>query len=228
MSKSAKIALIWVIISLAMAVIIGLFAIPIYDNPILSTQDSEKVFIKMAMDFFNPWIGGLILASILAAIMSTIDSQLLASSTTLAQDFYAFVVRKNASEKELLLVNRFLVTGITLVACILALNPNETIFSLVTFAWGGFGAAFGPAIILSLYYRKFNYKGAVAGIITGFAVSVLWLIFLSGVTGLYEIIPGFIISLIVAIVVSKCTKGPEADVVELFDEVSKLDSTFEG
>ncbi len=128
--KSAKIALIWVVISLAMAVVIGFLAIPIYNNPLLDVQESEKVFIKMAMDFFNPWLGGLILTAILAAIMSTIDSQLLASSTTLAQDFYAFIIRKNASEKELLMANRIFVAGITIVACILALNPNETIFSL--------------------------------------------------------------------------------------------------
>ena len=99
---------------------------------------------------------------------------------------------------------------------------------LVSNAWSIFGSSFGPAIILSLYYRNFNYKGAVAGIITGFAVSILWLIFLTGVTGLYEIIPGFICALIVSIVVSKLTGGANSEVKELYDEVSKLDSTFEG
>ena len=218
LSKSAKIALIWVIISLAMAVIIGLFAIPIYDNPILSTQDSEKVFIKMAMDFFNPWIGGLILASILAAIMSTIDSQLLASSTTLAQDFYAFIVRKNASEKELLLVNRFLVTGITLVACILALNPNETIFSLVTFAWGGFGAAFGPVVVMSLYMRRMTFQSALCGMLVGTTVMLLWNF--SGLGKyLYEIMPAFIAGIITIYVISKFFPQRNTHILNQFDKM---------
>ena len=218
LTKSAKIALIWVIISLAMAVIIGLCAIPIYDNPVLSTQDSEKVFIKMAMDFFNPWIGGLILAAILAAIMSTIDSQLLASSTTLAQDFYAFVVRKNASEKELLVVNRVLVAGITAVACVLALNPNETIFSLVTFAWGGFGAAFGPVVVMSLYMRSMTFQSALCGMLVGTMVMLIWNFAGLG-KYLYEIMPAFIAGMITIYLISKFFPQKNTQILHQFDKM---------
>ena len=219
--KSTKIALIWVVISLAMAIVIGLIAIPIYDNPVLSTQDSEKVFIKMAMQFFNPWFGGIILAAILAAIMSTIDSQLLASSTTLAQDFYAFIVRKNASEKELLLVNRVLVAGITVVACILALNPNETIFSLVTFAWGGFGAAFGPVVLMSLYYRKMTFQSAICGMLVGMTVMLLWNF--SGLGKyLYEIMPGFIAGILTIYFVSKLSPQKNTHILHQFDKMLSI------
>lgn len=222
--KSSKIALVWVVISLAMAVVIGLVAVPIYDNPVLSSQDSEKVFIKMAMDFFNPWVGGLILAAILAAIMSTIDSQLLASSTTLAQDFYAFLVRKNASDKELLFVNRFLVAGITVVACILALNPNETIFSLVTFAWGGFGAAFGPVVLMSLYYRKMTFQAAICGMLAGMSVMLFWNFAGLG-KYLYEIMPGFLAGIFTIYFVSKLSPQKNTRILSQFDNMVRISKT---
>ena len=219
--KSAKIALIWVVISLAMAVVIGFLAIPIYNNPPLDVQESEKVFIKMAMDFFNPWLGGLILAAILAAIMSTIDSQLLASSTTLAQDFYAFIIRKNASEKELLMANRIFVAGITIVACILALNPNETIFSLVTFAWGGFGASFGPVVLMSLYYRKMTFQAAICGMLAGMSVMLLWN-FAGFGKYLYEIMPGFVAGVITIYFVSKFSPQRNTHILHQFDQMLSI------
>ena len=219
--RSAKIALIWVVVSLVMAVIIGFLAIPIYDNPPLNAQESEKVFIKMAMDFFNPWIGGIILAAILAAIMSTIDSQLLASSTTLAQDFYAFVIRKNASDKELLMINRIFVGGITVVACILALNPNETIFSLVTFAWGGFGASFGPVVLMSLYYRKMTFQAAICGMLVGMSVMLLWNFAGLG-KYLYEIMPGFITGIITIYFVSKISPQKNTHILHQFDQMISI------
>lgn len=218
LSDSTRIALVWVVISLTMAITIGLVSIPLFNNPPLSVQDSEKVFIKMAMGLFNPWFGGLILAAILAAIMSTIDSQLLASSTTLAQDFYAFIIRKNATEKELLLVNRIFVAAITIIACILALNPNETIFSLVTFAWGGFGAAFGPVIVMSLYSRKMTFQAALCGMLVGMGTMLLWNFAGLG-KYLYEIMPGFLSGLATIYFVSKISPQKNTHILHQFDKM---------
>ncbi len=221
LTKSTQVALVWVAISLTMAIIIGLLAIPLYNDPVLSAQDSEKVFIKMAMNLFSPWISGLFLAAILAAIMSTIDSQLLASSSTLAQDFYAFIIRKNASEKELLFVNRMFVSGITIVACILALNPNETIFSLVTFAWGGFGAAFGPVVLMSLYSRKMTFQSALCGMLAGTITMLLW--YFSGLGKyLYEIMPAFIVGTITIYFTSKAFPQKNTKILHQFDEMISI------
>lgn len=221
LTTSTKIAVVWVLISLAMAIIIGLVSIPIFSEPVLSAQDSEKVFLKMALELFNPWISGAILAAVLAAIMSTIDSQLLASSTTLAQDFYAFVLRKKASDSELLLVNRIFVASITLIACVLALNPNETIFSLVTFAWGGFGAAFGPVVLMSLYSRKMTFNAALCGMLTGTSVMLLWSF--SGLGKyLYEILPGFFAGVFVIYIVSKINPQKNAEVLHDFDKMKSI------
>ena len=221
LTKSTQVALVWVAISLGMAILIGVLSIPLYNDPILSAQDSEKVFIKMAIELFNPWLSGLILAAVLAAIMSTIDSQLLASSSTLAQDFYAFVIRKNATEKELLLINRLFVAGITIVACVLALNPNETIFSLVTFAWGGFGAAFGPVVLMSLYYRKMTLQGALCGMLAGTVVMLFWY-FIGWGKYLYEIMPAFIVGVITIYLVSKAFPQKNEKILQQFDKMKEI------
>lgn len=175
----------------------------------------------MTMDLFNPWLSGLILAAVLAAIMSTIDSQLLASSSTLAQDFYAFIIRKNATEKELLLVNRLFVASITIVACVLALNPNETIFSLVTFAWGGFGAAFGPVVLMSLYYRKMTFQGALWGMVAGTVVMLFWY-FIGWGKYLYEIMPAFIVGVITIYLVSKAFPQKNEKILQQFDTMKEI------
>jgi len=149
--------------------------------------------------------------------MSTADSQLLASASAFANDVYKPIIRKNASNKEMLWAGRIIVVAIALVAVFIAANPNSgTIMALVENAWGVFGAAFGPAIMLSLFWKRFTFSGAVAGIAVGAVVDIAWLAFLSG-TGIYEIIPGFFASLIAAVVVSLCSKAPGKDVEELFD-----------
>jgi len=153
--------------------------------------------------------------------MRSADSQLLASASAFASDVYKPVIRKNkAGEKEMLWAGRFVVLAIAVIAVLIAANPNSgTIMGLVENAWGVFGAAFGPTIMLSLFWRRFNFAGAVAGIITGAAVDILWLAFL-GSFGLYEIIPGCILGAAAAVVTTLLTKAPSKEVTEVFDKVA--------
>jgi sodium/proline symporter len=207
-----------------MSAVVALVAHEYFGNTVTDSNQT-LVFVMLARNLVPGLFAGILISAIIAASMSTADSQLLASSSAFASDIYKAQIKKDATDKQMLVVGRVVVCVVSVVALAIALMPGTGgIMGLVSNAWSIFGSSFGPAIILSLYFRKFNYKGAVAGIITGFAVSVLWLIFLSGVTGLYEIIPGFISSLLVSIIVSKCTKEPEEEVVKLFDEVKLLNS----
>ena len=174
----------------------------------------------MTRAIFPALISGILLSAILAASMSTADSQLLAASSAFASDVYKPVFRPRASDKEMLWAGRAVVIGIAVIALIIASNPNSgTIMGLVENAWGVFGAAFGPAILLSLFWRDLTFAGATAGIVCGAAVDILWLVLL-GSTGIYEIIPGFIVGFIAAIVVSKLSGKPGKDVQALFDRAS--------
>ena len=185
-------------------------------------DDSSTVFITMVRRIFPPLVSGLLLSAILAAAMSTADSQLLASASAFASDVYKPVFRKNASDREMLWAGRVVVIIISVVALLIASNPGSgTIMSLVENAWGLFGAAFGPTILLSLFWKRFNFKGAVTGIVVGAVVDVLWLIFLKSGSGIYEIIPGFFASLLAAVIVTLVTPAPSAQVEALFDRASQ-------
>lgn len=223
MKKSRIIGIGWTTLILIMASLVALVAHS-YLGTLLSGDDGSQkyVFITMVRMLFPSIISGVLLSAILAASMSTADSQLLASSSAFASDLYKPVFRKNAGDKEMLWVGRGIVAFISLVALLIALNPKSGgIMALVECAWAAFGAAFGPAIILSLYWKRFTYKGCISGIIAGFVVDALWYAFLSGPTNLYEIIPGFIVSMIVCVVVSLIDKAPESDVAALVDEATK-------
>ena len=182
--------------------------------------DSSTVFIQMVRKIFPALISGLLLSAILSAAMSTADSQLLASASAFASDVYKPLIRKKASDKEMLWASRLIVVAIAIVAVLIAADPNSgSIMALVENAWGVFGAAFGPTILLSLFWKRFNFAGAVAGIATGAIVDIGWYILMKDF-GLYEIIPGFFASLIVAVVVTLCTKAPDKNVEALFDRAS--------
>lgn len=226
--KATTIAMTWVVISLAAAVAIGFLGIPMFANAPLQGGESEKVFIKMISVIFTPWIAGFMLAAIMAAIMSTIDSQLLASSSMLAEDVYA-TFRPKASTKELLNVNRLLVLLITIIAFLLAMWPNDTIFGLVSFAWGGFGAAFGPVILLSLFSRKMTWLSAMLGMIVGTVVMLTWkFLGKSGLecapffSAMYEILPGFAAGLITILIVNIFHKETRKSVLDNFDFVDDI------
>lgn len=216
LKKSAKIGITWTVLILAFSVAAGVIGHLLLGE----IADSSVVFITMVRKIFPALISGLLLSAILAAAMSTADSQLLASASAFANDVYKPVLRKNeSSDKEMLWASRFVVLIIAVIALVIASNPNSgTIMGLVENAWGVFGAAFGPVIILSLFWRRFNFAGAVAGIITGAAVDILWLVFLKDF-GLYEIIPGFASGLVVAVIVSLATKAPADEVTAVFDKV---------
>lgn len=212
--RSRDIAIVWIVLALAAAVataLVGALYLPTMDK-------QENVFINIATSLFPAAIAGLLLSAVVAASMSTADSQLLVSSSSFTTDIYKAVINKKASSKELMWVGRIVVIVIAIVAVIIAVNPSTGgIMELVENAWAGFGSAFGPVIILSLFWKRFTYKGAVAGIAAGAVADVLWLMFLSGPTGVYEIIPGFIISMIAAVIVTLADKKPSEEIDALFD-----------
>ena len=215
--KSAGIGITWTVLILVFAVIAALAGRMFLGE----IADSSTVFIQIVRRIFPPVVSGILLSAILAASMSTADSQLLASASAFASDVYKPILRKGkASDREMLWMGRLVVLIIAVVALLIAANPNSgTIMSLVENAWGIFGAAFGPVILLSLFWRRLTFGGAVAGIVVGAAVDILWLAFLGGF-GLYEIIPGFLCGLIAAVVVSLAGKAPAQEVTELFDRVA--------
>ncbi len=217
MSKSRVIGIGWTTLILIMASVVGLVGHQ-YLGTYLPETSRSLVFVTLVRNVFPALLAGVLLSAILAASMSTADSQLLASSSAFASDVYKPVIRKNASDKEMLWAGRIVVAVISVVALLIAVNPNcAGIMALVECAWAAFGAAFGPTIILSLYWKRFTYKGAVAGIVTGFAVDALWYMLLSKSTNLYEIIPGFIASMIAAVAVSLIDKTPSEEVLQVFE-----------
>lgn len=220
--KARLIGTVWMIVGLYGAVFTGFAGIVYFANNPLA--DPETVFINFTQVLFNPWVAGILLAAVLAAIMSTIDSQLLVSSSAITEDFYKAIFRKKASQKELVWTGRISVLVIALIAVFLAMNPDSSVLELVSYAWGGFGAAFGPVILLSLFWKRMNKHGALAGIITGAVVVVVWERLSGGIYELYEILPGFVLSLLAIVLVSLITKPPKEEIVEEFKEAKEASS----
>jgi sodium/proline symporter len=216
-ASARKIAVIWVAISLTAAVFVGIIAIPMFPN----IADSEKVFIEMIAKIFNPWIGGILLAAILSAIMSTIDSQLLVSSSTLTEDFYNKIVDREASESEKMWAGRVFVILIAVIAFILALNPNNTVLDLVAYAWAGLGAAFGPVVLFALFSKKTSWRSVLTGMLLGTITLVFWKESGLGNT-LYEIVPGFLVNVIVIMIVNKVYSQKNKDILAEFEEVQQI------
>lgn len=210
-----RIAVIWSGLGLLGALLVGFAAIGYFETPL---EDGERAFMLLVDALFHPVISGILLAAILAAIMSTADSQLLVSSSALAEDFYKALFRREASQSELVWVGRLAVVGIAIIATALAFDPDSQVLDLVSYAWAGFGAAFGPALILSLYWRRMNRMGAVAGIVVGGATVVIWGNMSGGILDLYEIIPGFILATIAIVVVSLATAEPSGETQSGFDK----------
>ena len=192
--------------------------------PELVESGRETIFIVMVRGLFPGFLAGILLSAILAASMSTADSQLLVSASAFASDVYKPIIRKNkASNKEIMNISRLIVIIIAIVALLIAINPDSgSIMDLVENAWAGFASAFGPAILLSLFWKRFTYKGACAGIIVGAVVDVLWLEFLSGPTGLYEIIPGFLVGLLACVIVTLLDKEPSEEIKAYFDKAASF------
>lgn len=221
LKKSAKIGITWTFLIVVFAAVIGIIG-RIYLGFDEAINKNALVFVEMVRKVFPGIISGILLSAVLAASMSTADSQLLAAASAFASDVYKPIIRKDkATDKEMLWAGRIVVLAIAVMSFLIASDPDSgSIMELVSDAWGVFGAAFGPAIMLSLFWKRFNFKGAVAGIVAGASVDILWLQFLSE-TGIYELLPGFAAGMTTAIIVTLVTKAPPKDVQELFDRAKE-------
>lgn len=212
--KSRVIAMIWVAITLTAAILIGIVGKAFLPG----LEDGETIYMAMINTMFNPVVAGLLLIAILAAIMSTASSQLLVSASSVSRDLYATIFKKNTEGPSIVWASRLTVVIISVIAIIIALNPDSSVFGLVSCAWGGFGSAFGPLILFALFWRRMTLPGAIAGMITGGVVDLVWYNLSGGIFDIYEIIPGFIASSAVILIVSLCTKLPR-EVAKEFDSV---------
>ena len=232
--KSRKIAIIWVVLSLAAACLIGMIARG-YLSQQLNAGNSETAFIRLIQEIFSNngvliFIGGIFLCGILAAIMSTADSQLLVTASAVSEDMYKGVIKKDASEKSSLLVGKIAVVVVAIIAFLIALNPNSSIMGLVSDAWAGFGAAFGPVVLLALFWKRSNLAGAISGMTVGALTVIVWdyIPLLGGstigtATGLYSLVPGFFLALIVNVIASLVTKAPSKEITDEFDSIKTLE-----
>lgn len=211
-----RIAVLWTAVCLVAALMVGWVGIGYLGEGGLG--DAETVFLALIQAMMHPVLAGILLAAVLAAIMSTADSQLLVSSSALAEDFYKALFRRDATQTELVWVGRFAVFGIAILALVFAFNPESTVLNLVSYAWAGFGAAFGPAVILSLFWKRMNRNGALAGIIVGGLTVVVYKQI--DTIGLYEIIPGVILATIAIVVATLLSPPPSATIEATFDEVA--------
>lgn len=228
--KSRVIAIVWVVISLTAACLVGVIG-KAYLGGTLADADSENVFINMIMQIFNnewalPFVGGLLLCGILAAVMSTADSQLLVTSSSVSEDLYRGVINKKASDKKALMISRITVVVVAVIAFFIALDPKSSVMGLVSDAWAGFGAAFGPVILLALFWKRSNLPGAAAGMILGGGTVIVWdyLPLVNGLTlakatNLYSLVVGFALGLVGMIVVSLLTKKPSQEIIDEFEYV---------
>ena len=232
--KSRKIAIVWVILSLTAACFVGIIARG-YLSPQLDGTNSETSFIRLIQQVFSGngvliFIGGIFLCGILAAIMSTADSQLLVTSSAISEDMFKGVIKKNAGEKTALMVGKIAVVVVAVIAFLIALDENSSIMNLVSDAWAGFGSAFGPVVLLALFWKRSTLPGAVAGMATGTLTVIIWdyLPLVNGdtiyaATELYSLVVGFALALVVNVVVSLITKKPSQEIVDEFESIKTLD-----
>jgi len=212
-TTARRIAVGWSGLSMAGAMLVGLAGMMFVETQMGGElADGETIFMLLVNAIFHPIIAGILLAAILAAIMSTADSQLLVSSSALAEDFYKQLLRKNATQQEIVMVGRMAVIGLSIVAMLLALNPDSTVLGLVSYAWAGFGAAFGPALLISLYWKNMTRNGALAGIIVGAVTVVIWKQLSGGLFDMYEIVPGIIFATIAIFAVSLMGRQPGEEI----------------
>ncbi|MGM3173472.1 sodium/proline symporter PutP [Dickeya lacustris] len=221
--NARRISMTWMVLCLAGAVTVGFFGIAYFTgNPSQAgnvSQNGERVFIELARLLFNPWIAGVLLSAILAAVMSTLSCQLLVCSSAITEDLYKPFLRKNASQRELVWVGRAMVLLVSVIAIALAVNPENRVLGLVSYAWAGFGAAFGPVILISLLWPRMTRNGALVGMLVGAATVIIWKQY--GWLKLYEIIPGFLLASLSIVVVSLLGRAPSAVVTARFQQAEQ-------
>ncbi len=227
---SRRIATVWVVISLAIAVFVGIMGRTVaMNNPealngsvLLTKASAENIFIVMSQSFFPPILAGLVMAGILAATISSSDSYLLIAASAFAKNIYQGIAKKDATDKQVMTMSRIALLIIAVIAAVIALDENSVIFNIVSFAWAGFGAAFGPLMLFSLFWKRVNRAGAIAGMIGGAAMVFIWKLGISklgGAFAIYELLPAFIFSSILIVVVSLATKAPSKEIEEDFEAV---------
>lgn len=228
---SRRVGTVWVVISMSVAILIGIVGLGMVNNSAIAPlADSETIIIQIAELLSKngvaaALIAGVILAGILASTMSTADSQLLAASSSASENILGGLFKLNLSEQAKMIVARVTLIAISVIAVIIAWDSNSSVFGIVSFAWAGFGAAFGPVVLLSLFWKRSNKYGAIAGMISGGAMVFVWKYVIAGlsdVLNIYELLPAFVIGLIVNVVVSLATKKPEQEIIDEFEEVKKM------
>jgi sodium/proline symporter len=220
-NTAATVAIIWVVVALGTVVVMAILGRMIMGQALLGADQQELVFLKMADRYFHPLLAGLLMSAVIAASMSTADSQLLVASSSFTSDIYKPVIRKKATDKEVMWVGRLVVVIVAVAAFFIASSKGEgaaAIMNLVENAWAGFGSAFGPVVILSLFWKRFNYAGALAGVVGGALVDVIWLAGgFSASTGIYELIPGFMAGFVFAVIATLVTKKPDGITEAIFE-----------
>ena len=222
LKRSRRIAMIWVVISLAVAVFIGIVGRQLYPTVHLTSTDAENIFITLATSSLPAILAGFVMAGILAATISSSDSYLLIAASAFAKNIYQGVFKKNASDKQVMNMSRITLLAIALVAMVIALDEKSVIFNIVSFAWAGFGATFGPIMLFSLFWKRTNRPGAIVGMISGAGMVFLWKLVISklgGIFAIYELLPAFIFSSICIVVVSLMTEAPSKEIEEDFESV---------
>jgi sodium/proline symporter len=218
--SARRLAMSWMVLMLVGSVVTGFAGLAYFAaNPL---ENPETVFISLSQALFNPWVAGVITAAILSAIMSTIDSQLLVCSSVISEDFYRTFFRPQAGSAELLRVSRLAVVGVALVALLIATDRDSRVLDLVSYAWAGFGAAFGPVILLSLFMRSMTARAAIAGLLGGAVTVVVWSSLSGGLFDLYELVPGFFVSVVLILGVSRWLPETNSAVLQQFDEARTL------
>lgn len=227
--KSRIIAMVWVVISLAASILVAIIGIAYFKTPDgvnvmanLATEfEAERVFMVLINALVHPVVAGLFLAAIMAAIMSTADSQLLVTSSALTEDLYRVLIRKKASQKELVAFSRASVIGVAIIAYFIARNPNSSVLDLVSYAWAGFGATFGPIVVISLFWKRMNRLSAILSIFVGAITVIVWKQLSGGIFDIYEIVPGFLLSSLTIFIVSLVGPEPEKEIIDTFNKVTK-------
>jgi sodium/proline symporter len=225
LTKSRRIAVVWVVISLAAAVIIGLIGRVLYPTALTTSTQSENIFIVISSTLMNPFVAGIMMSGILAATMSSSDSYLLIAASAFSRNIYNGIINKKATDKQVMLVSRLTLLVVAIIGILIALDENSVIFKIVSFAWAGFGATFGPILLFSLFWKRTNRAGAIAGMLGGGGMVFVWKLLIrpiGGVFGIYELLPAFIFACILIVVVSLLTKKPSKEILAEFEAVKAM------
>ena len=225
LTKSRRIATIWVLISLVAAVAIGIVGRTLYPDALLSSGSAENIFVVMSTSMLPPLFAGIVMAGILAATISSSDSYLLIAASAVSKNIYQGITKKDATDKQVMTVSRVTLVIIAIIGVLIAMDEQSVIFTIVSFAWAGFGATFGPLLIFSLFWKRINRVGAIAGMLSGAGVVFVWKLLIKpigGIFGIYELLPAFIISCICIVAFSLATEKPSAELDADFDEARRL------